>query len=364
MFSLLLSASSLNAVKFLAERQEKIGLLLGGLDQENISEIEAADLRSSAEPIKVLALDPVLDAGGVAQKELDQRLWFVLDPRGEAEALGKMRRAYPNLWFEGVAEALLPALIAKTHVPSLKEEDLRRCKNLTVVFAAPRTGSSFVADVVGKLTGTRTKEHLRKDGIDCLSTPYEFDRAAALRRLLAYICNSEGVATTKVISHFAQEFIWHVGKLREFAEGIEGIRCQTIVIVRRDVVAQAVSGFLAMKRKLWHLESGADHARLKALPKTDYDFDHILALYVGYIQQNQWIDQCKALFPENLSLSYEADIAAASKEELANKISSHICPDANLPGDVELRSRLANSENALMAERFRTDYEQLFGVAP
>jgi len=292
-------------------------------------------------------------------------LWVVVDPEDEGARLAALRRQYPALRFAGLGEDLFAALVARrpraVFAPAPPAP-----RQLCLIVAPPRSGSSLVADLCGHMTGTKCREHLRRDTVSgLLDGPYRFDRTAALRRFLGLIASPKtGWATTKTISHFLLDVIWDIGGLQQVRAAAQGMDTRVIVLDREDHVAQGVSGFLASERKLWHLEKPADAEALAARPAAAYDFDGIMAHYMLYRAQSPTLEHMREVFPDHLGLEYGRDIEDGDLGRLGARIAGFLGV-AWQPADAPVgRQRMANDENHAMAARFRRDYRGLFGCDP
>lgn len=291
--------------------------------------------------------------------------WVIVDSEKEAEKLRELRQTTcPDSKFIGLGADLLPALAARK-MTALSDGTVSLPSQLALVLAPPRSGSSFVADLVGQITGTKTREHLRKDVVSALAAPYAFDRVAAIRSFLSLIANPDtGQASTKIITHFIQDYIAEVGDLNVFKEAAKGIDVKPIILERLDHVGQAVSGYLAMSRGIWHLESDKDAAALASTDTIPYDFNALLQLYLGYRHQSYVLDFAREIFPDHMALEYGRDIEAGDAAALGERIAEFLGLPW-VPGDQPKgRAKLANEENDRLCAQFREDYEALMGRAP
>ena len=292
-------------------------------------------------------------------------VFLVADEAGEGKRLKSLRENYPNLTFAGLGETLFPALVARN--PGAIFDGVPRkapCRQITLIFAPPRSGSSFVADVVTHVTGSKAREHLRNEVIEVLASPYKFNRAAALRNFLRLITTPEGQASTKIISHFLQDYVTRVGDLKLVKRVFEGVGVRAIVIERDDKVAQTISGYLASRRGIWHLESGRDAERLEAAREVGYDFHKLLPRYLGYRHQSYVLDFTREVFPDHLALEYGRDIEAGDAVALGARIAEFLGLPWDPSDQLTGRAKLANAENARLCARFRADYEELLGMRP
>jgi len=368
MIELFNHANGLGTLKFLAQESNRLILLASS---GVLSSLQYAERQFPHEDFGEIDVRPIT-VGNLAQlKQLDEAggshvTFLVADETGEGKRLKSMRESYPNLTFAGLGEALFPALVARSPgaIFSGRSRKAPPCRQITLIFAPPRSGSSFVADVVSHVTGAKAREHLRNEVIEVLASPYRFNRTAALRNFFDLVTTQDGQAATKIISHFLQDYIGTVGDLKLVRRVCEGMDVRAIVLDREDKVAQTISGYLAARRGIWHLESGRDAERLEAVGEVGYDFHKLLPRYLGYRQQSYVIDFAREIFPDHLALEYGRDIEAGDAVALGARIAEFL----GLPwvsGDQPAgRARLANEENARLCARFREDYEALLGTRP
>ena len=359
--------AELSALPFLARHAADVGIIapLAELDTlpHQVHTPGTAALTGKLRDVEVVALDA--ETQSVLARRSREKLWVVANPDCEDEALNALRRHCPDHFLLGLTEALFPALVARK--PGAVFNRLPRkapCQQMTLILAPPRSGSSFVADVVGQIIGSKTREHLRKEVIEVFGSSYNFDRSAALRNFIYLVTTQDGQAATKIISHFLQDYIAKVGDLGTVRRVFEGVSIRPIIIEREDKVAQAISVYLAERRGIWHLESGGDAERLEAVREVGYDFRKLLALYLRSRQQSYVIDFMREIFPDHLALEYGGDIEAGDAAALGARISAFLglpwMPGAKRTG----RAKLANEENALLYTRFREEYRTIFGREP
>lgn len=322
--------------------------------------------------VPVLPLEPGTgtDAAvsALAAAQPQDHVCVLAAPLGEDAALRRLRAAHPGLRVVGLGAALLPARVARRPEAIFRPMPSQpACTAMTLIFAPPRSGSSLIADLVGHITGARVREHLRKPLLDVLAAPYVFDRAAALQSFMSLIA-VDGRAGSKLISHFVQAYLTGGDAAEDTLEGVRtacaSVAVKTIVIARGNTVAQAVSGYLAMQRGIWHLQSQADAERLEAAPAVAYDFDGLLRLYRFYRRQDRVLDAARERFPAHLALEYDRDIAPGETDALGRRVAAFLGLPWVAPGAPLERRRLANAENAEMCRRFDEEFRSRFGVAP
>ncbi|MBM1222452.1 hypothetical protein JQU17_19760 [Ponticoccus sp. SC2-23] len=359
--------AELSALPFLSKHAGRIGLVTPVAEMDLLPDTlhtpGSTAFSGVLKDVEVIPLDEnTLDQLAVKSHE---KLWLVAASGGEGKTLNALRAACPDHRFAGLGEALFPALVARN--PGAIFDRLPQkthCRQITLIFAPPRSGSSFVADIVSHVTGAKTREHLRNEVIEVLASSYKFNRAAALRNFLSIVTTTDGQASTKIISHFLQDYVARVGGMRLVKQVFEGVAVRTIVIERDDKVAQTVSGYLASRRGIWHLETGRDAKRLEEANKVGYDFDKLLPRYLGYRHQSYVLDFAREIFPDHMALEYGRDIEAGDAAALGERIAEFLGLPW-VPGDQPKgRAKLANEENDRLCAQFREDYEALMGRAP
>ena len=299
----------------------------------------------------------------------DQTLWIVADPVDEAARLQALRQACPaGRRLAGLGADLLPALVT-WNTDALTSPPPAPPDTITLLLATPRSGSSVVADILGHVTGTRTREHLRKDAIAAMAGGYAIDRAAVLHRTLRLIGNpATGQATTKIISHFLQDYVAEVGDLMALKTAARGSAIRVIILDRTDHVAQAVSGYLALNRGVWHRDRTQTGTAADPAGAVDYDFESLLQLYLFYRQQSSLLAYAREIFPDHLSLEYGADVAAGDVTALGTRIAAFLGQRWVPDPDATARAKLADAENDRLCAQFRADYRAdyraLFDATP
>ena len=367
MISLFGTDAELNATRFLARNADKTILFTS---TGFLSRLHYAAREAPGEPFDQIEVRPINVATLKQLSKLDgeggfAKTFVVADESGEGKRLASLRATYPHLKFAGLAENLFPALVARRQGVALRPMPGKlQTRTLTMIFAPPRSGSSFVSDVVSQVTGTKIREHLRNDVIEALASPYRFNLAVALRNFLNLITNDAGHASTKIISHFLQDYVGQAGSLKLVKRVCEGLDVKVIVVERDDKVAQTVSGFLAMRRGVWHLESARDAAAIEAAPQVGYDFDRLLPRYLGYRHQSYVLDFAREIFPDHLLLEYGRDLEAGDAAALGQRVANFLGlpPEAGQIETKAVRAKLANEENQRLCTRFRADYDALFGL--
>jgi LPS sulfotransferase NodH len=269
----------------------------------------------------------------------------------------------------GFMEDFVPAVMAQTAGRLVRNARDGKAlpplpKQLVCVVATPRSGSSFLCDVLTDMGLGRPKEHLRDSTIAFLSAPYAFSRVKFFENFLR-LSNVYGWASTKLITHFLYDFSQQIDP-EPFFEVLRKhrVRVRPIFLDRRDRVAQTSSGDLASRRRIWHVRDTSDEQALLEAPEIRYVFRSMLGRYLNYQSQGAFLTALRSVAADRLDLYYEEDIGDVDK--LVAKISAFLGTDpARFRPDISARRRkisdLIRSDNG---ERFAADFEALFGTAP
>lgn len=368
MISLFINDGGVNATDFLADHAEQITVLAdaGFLSRLHYAERSDPQGRFGEIDIRQMTVTVFRNMARWNEEGPSDHLYLVADEKGEGARLAALRADYPNLTFRGLAEHLFPALVARNPkaVFAPVPQDLM-CKELTLIFATPRSGSSYLADVVGDCGLGDAREHLRNSVIDALTADYRFNRALALRNFLNLI-SKDGRAATKIIGHFFSRYLTTVAQDLELLRRLcDGMTTRVIILDRDDKVGQAVSAFLASRRGIWHVRSEADAAKLDQANTPDYAFNRLLARYTSFREQSAILGLARDFFPQAIELEYDRDIADATPGALANRLQEAFGLSGTLSGQRAAdRQKLANAENAEICAQFRADYRVIFGIDP
>ena len=362
MISLLLDSSELKITQFLGKPNSKFRLVA---DPELISKIYYAR-RNKGEEVKLDSIIPLdndtLNAiNEAASRSGDCGIYLVADATGEANRVAQLRATYPNITFYGFMEDFLPTFLArKSHeITNLETLDLQASLDVVLLFAPPRSGSSLVADVLTDLGVGNTAEHLRPNIIECMKASYRCNWSKIVRRFL-HLSAVDGWAGSKLISHFLTDYFDGSFRHALIAElSRDGHRLHPIFLYRNNVVLQAVSGYLASKRGVWHMVKGQARDVYEEDRNISYNFDSMFSRYANYKRQIANMQFLEEMFPDNLTLVYEED--CSNVMELAVKLGEYL----NLPTPTKLRraerrKKLTNALNTEFETRFKQEYRDLF----
>ena len=368
MISLFANDGGVNATAFLADHAGRVTLLVtpGFLSRLHYAEAAHPEERFGEIDVRQMTVATLRQLGQQNARGPDGRLYVVADETGEGMRLEVLREAYPNLDFKGLAQHLFPALVAR--LPMAVFEPVRQdlaCREITLILATKRSGSSYLADVVRDCGLGDAREHLRNQVIEALASDYRFNRPLAWRNFLNLI-TVEGRVASKVISHFLADYLRSGARdLALLAELCAGITPRVILLDRSDKVGQAVSAYLAGRRGLWHVQSDSDAARLESTAPAPYNFNALLVRYAEYRQQPAIFGMMRDIFPRALELDYDRDVAGQDPATLTARLAQAFGLEMRRTGQsADSRQRLANAENAEICARFTADYRALFGVDP
>ncbi len=376
MKTLFASTSDINIVKFLNASAARLRLLC---DPDFVADLYYArrDDRHAVElevPVDTYSIETMEMLHRQAMQPAGAPLYVVASPAGEAERLAQLREDYPELRFAGLAQDVVAALVAQAQhkvfepppAQPLSDEPLSTAAapvRLAVLFATPRSGSSYVCDVLEALGIGRPKEHLRDTLIELFASRYRFDRPAAIRNFLHFSAK-DGWVGTKLITHFVSDFMDSCG-LAELDQALGGgVEVFPIFLDRSDRSLQAISGELAARRGVWHVTDAASRAKLGNQPAIRYNFHSVLKRYIGYGSQSAFLDSLRALFDHRLDLVYETDVLDP------DRLRAKICEFLDVSADdrdfskPESRERIANEVNESFKQQFLEDFERHFKRLP
>lgn len=369
MKTLFAATSEIRLVRFLNDHSTKLRLLcdpafVADLYYARRDEKDAAELTV---PIQALSIETMDSLRALAAARDEPPLFVVASPANEAERLRTLRDEYPRITFVGLAEHVVPALVAqaahKVFEPSPTLAELRAPLKLAIVFATPRSGSSYVCDILEGMGIGRPKEHLRDTLIELFASSYRFDKSAAIRNFLRYSAK-DGWVGTKLITHFVEDFVTTCG-LADVAAAFEiPIDIYPIFLDRQDRAMQAISGELASRRGIWHVTDAASRQKVADAAPVRYDFYSILKRYIGYSSQSAFLEAMRTIFERRLELIYETDVVECSG--LVDRLAAFLGVDAKDSNFAKAaqRERIADGLNAKFQATFAEDFIQRFGRCP
>lgn len=158
-----------------------------------------------------------------------------------------------------------------------------------IILSTPRSGSTALSEA---LTATKVagfpQEHLRNSNLD-LAQYCQFDIKRYLSILMSYQTTENGVFGTKIISSFLERLYQDNLDLNQLNNNFK-----FIYLIRRDKIAQAVSGFIASKTNMWHIYSEQQaqnyKTQLQKVKIQDSELADVHKIYQNYLQQERFIE--------------------------------------------------------------------------
>ncbi|MGD1865593.1 MAG: DUF6473 family protein [Phormidesmis sp.] len=261
---------------------------------------------------------------------------------------------------------VLPFIISKPKKVSIEhlietETQGSNPTNLFAVVCTPRSGSSFLCDLL-KLNGAGAPiEHLRPPLLYILENRQRLniDLELLLRRIL-YRCSKDKLFGTKVISHFFFDLMTmlepdEIEKLMTFFRHFK-----VIYLYRRNKTAQAVSKFLASKSKFWHSTApNRSFAEYKEqVQSIDYEFEAIKSIYDGLVNEERnlekFLDESK--FNQVLKVEYEQfkETPLQEMEKIVDFLNIDVS-DFSIESDYEV---LSSAHSTDLIAKFNLDYQK------
>jgi LPS sulfotransferase NodH len=259
---------------------------------------------------------------------------------------------------------ILPFLISKPtkvkidHLIATKNHG-NNPTNLFAVVCTPRSGSSFLCDLLKRNGGGNPLEHLRSPLLYIIKhrQRLNIDLELLLRKIL-YVCSENRLFGTKVISHFFFDLLVmldqdEMEKLMSFFRHFK-----IIYLYRKNKTAQAISKFLASKSHFWH--STSLHRSLSEYQEQvqgiEYDFANIKEIYEKLIADEKRLENFieRSGFKEIIKIDYDSlkENPEAEMKKITNflKIESK---EIKLQSDFQV---LSSDHSEELIARFNQEY--------
>lgn len=356
-------------LEFLSAHSDRFQIVASPKFISDLYYIERDNPTAFAQNLKIFSIASLSSLASISGEQdrvmLENRVVHVVaDSEGEDDRLALLRNLHPTLTFVGLCRDLVPAILARSaHRVTEDLSALPMPADLLVLFATPRSGSSLLGDIIGQMGFGVAREHLRPTTLELLLCGYKFDRAEALRNFLRLEAK-DGWVSTKLITHFVQEFFAEGGKTDWLFDALKGVRCHVVGLDRHDRIAQAVSGAIAAQRKMWHHFEGGKQPELKD-EEIRYSFDSILSRLSSYAQQGAYLKMWSDFADDLPTLWYEEDIDGQPFEAVARNLQNIIgLPQDRCRDDARFetgRLRIASAVNDRLIAQFRQDWGQRFG---
>lgn len=242
----------------------------------------------------------------------DVKRAFAHDPDDEGGLLARLRAARPDLEVEGWT-GLIPVLVADRKLHALDAPQPPLPAHRFAVVCTPRTGSTFLCELLEAGGLGAAREHLRRPLLYALRHGLSIEAAFDLVQRHG---SADGVFGTKLISHFLFDA---VGQTRS-ADFLRGWAAQgfRFIRLRRDPVAQTLSKYSAKHSGVWHARGGLAEGRRRRLENVAYDFAELCEIQQRTLEEDRALDEAMAGLPPDrvLALDYD-DVVATPLDTLA-----------------------------------------------
>lgn len=167
------------------------------------------------------------------------------------------------------------------------------------VVCSPRSGSTFLCDLLGAAGFGNPKEHVREAFIEVCKSPYSFTE------LLGWMMERGGCGGyfgTKLVSHYLDR----LGTSPLSLDGLEVVlkaRNFRIIHLQRDPAEQAISSYFAHRTGVWHIRAATISDLRHA--EVSYAFDELRGHYDAVRAANQRVDLFVQRFDNVLGLRYD-----------------------------------------------------------
>lgn len=174
------------------------------------------------------------------------------------------------------------------------------------IVSNPRTGSTFLCDLLEQAGLGRPKEHLRDDGIGYLLREGR-DSKKIFERLMS-LGGQNGVFGTKFISHFLKTGFTDKDAVSVFFRWLKETHGCAFFYLKRDFIDCAVSYYVARKTNFWSTKQQVGRVDLKSLfASITYDPVSLVRLYRDFVDWDIFVrDVLNAVPGPHRVLEYEA----------------------------------------------------------
>lgn len=262
---------------------------------------------------------------------------------------------------------IVPYLLSKPKTMNIADLDRKldydnHPEILYAIFCTPRSGSTFLCDLLNKNLGGNSLEHIRNPLLYLARNRHRLnlDVSYILERILYFGC-SQKVFGTKIISHFIFELI-EILDQHEISQLVSFLnQFKVVYLYRENKYAQAVSRYLASTVQQWHAESIESLEQYSEKIKTvNYNFNSLKKIYENFIAEEEKLKFfLESSFKQILTVKYEEIINNNKDSQIKlEQVVAFIKPD--LPQLTHIQSKykvLFSSLNQELIDRFKEDYE-------
>lgn len=226
------------------------------------------------------------------------------------------------------------------------------------VVCTPRSGSTYLGELLSSIGLGCPNEHLRDKEIELLAG-LDLSESETRQFLKAFFWRNQRsfVFGTKLISHYVTKLISTISLDNSLiAELRENFKI--VYLVRKDKVRQAISDYLANLSGVWHVRSeGGAKALDQSFRKIDYDFAEIFRRYNELIQVE---GKLYSLFKDcKHTIIYYEDLVA-DRDQSFKKVVEFLGFFA-FEKPVAMVMRPDSDVADAMAKQFTADYLKVFG---
>lgn len=245
---------------------------------------------------------------------------FVYDPHEEGRLLEQARRLLPDREVWGVMHDVMPVLVTRR---GWGAADISGPGDPEVRFAVvcmPRTGSTFLCELLAAAGAGAAREHLR-DPLVLVLRSAGVDHEHVYRRIIRH--GAEGdVFGTKLIAHFLFD------ACTTQSPG-EVLRCMAdrgfrFVHLTRDVMDQVISNYIAKQTRVWVARGDLTEQARDRLEQVDYRFDDLRALHESTLCDIGRLDEALAGIDPQCALRLDYNELVASPIDVLQACGRHI----------------------------------------
>lgn len=227
---------------------------------------------------------------------------FVHDPTDEAGLLARVSAvAPPGSRVRGLLQHLIPLLVTRQGFSATPWEQLPAPEVRYALVCLPRTGSTYLCELLEAAGLGAPREHLRPPLLHVLRSR-QISEEAVYQTILRHGA-AKGVFGTKLISEFLDKLPGPpASRLMCLAE--RGFR---FIHLQRDLSSQAVSKYLAGQSGVWHQRGHNSTGAIQRLEAVPYDFGLLCQRYQQAWAAQRWLLEAVTRLPVGTVLNVDYD---------------------------------------------------------